>query len=232
VKTIVRLTHYVAAVERAGLKPEDVQEVFVGNVLSAKYACLCRCLGVFTNQTRSLGQNPARQCAIGAGLPESTVATTINKVCASSIKALIIGAQTIITGNADIVVAGGTESMSNTPHYLPTMRTGAKFGDQSLVDGVLKDGLTDAYKKEHMGLQGEECADDHGFSREDQDEYCIRSYKKAIAATEAGWFTSEITPIEVPQGRGKPSITVDKDDEPKNVRICLLCSVICKAEAY
>ncbi|KAH7087034.1 acetyl-CoA acetyltransferase IB [Paraphoma chrysanthemicola] len=188
-----------AAVERAGLKPEDVEEVFVGNVLSA-----------------NLGQNPARQCAIGAGLPESTVATTINKVCASSIKALIIGAQTIITGNADIVVAGGTESMSNTPHYLPNMRTGAKFGDQSLVDGVLKDGLTDAYKKEHMGLQGEECADDHGFSREDQDAYCIRTYKKAIAATEAGWFTSEIVPVEVAQGRGKPSIVIDKDDEPKN----------------
>ncbi|KAF1912335.1 acetyl-CoA acetyltransferase IB [Ampelomyces quisqualis] len=188
-----------AAVERAGLKPEDVEEVFVGNVLSA-----------------NLGQNPARQCAIGAGLPESTVSTTINKVCASSIKALIVGAQTIITGNADIVVAGGTESMSNTPHYLPVLRTGAKFGDQTLVDGVLKDGLTDAYKKEHMGLQGEECADDHGFNREDQDEYCIRSYKKAIAATEAGWFTSEIAPIEVPQGRGKPSIMVEKDDEPKN----------------
>jgi acetyl-CoA acetyltransferase len=170
-----------------------------------------------TERYDSLGQNPARQCAIGAGLPESTVATTINKVCASSIKALIVGAQTIMTGNADIVVAGGTESMSNTPHYLPVMRTGAKFGDQTLVDGVLKDGLTDAYKKEHMGLQGEECADDHGFTREDQDEYCIRSYKKAIAATEAGKFTSEIAPIEVPQGRGKPSITVDKDDEPKNV---------------
>jgi hypothetical protein len=100
------------------------------------------------------------------------------------------------------------------------MRTGAKFGDQTLVDGVLKDGLTDAYKKEHMGLQGEECADDHGFTREDQDEYCIRSYKKAIAATEAGWFTSEIAPIEVAQGRGKPAITVDKDDEPKNVWHC------------
>ncbi|KAJ8111754.1 hypothetical protein OPT61_g5718 [Boeremia exigua] len=188
-----------AAVDRAGLKPEDVEEVFVGNVMSA-----------------NLGQNPARQCAIGAGLPESTVSTTINKVCASSIKALIVGAQTIITGNADIVVAAGTESMSNVPHYLPNMRTGAKFGDQSLVDGVLKDGLTDAYKKEHMGLQGEECADDHSFSREDQDEYCIRSYKKAIAATEAGLFTSEIAPIEVPQGRGKPPVTVSVDDEPKN----------------
>lgn len=141
----------------------------------------------------------------------------MNKVCASSIKALIIGAQTIITGNADIVVAGGTESMSNVPHYLPNMRTGAKFGDQTLVDGVLKDGLTDAYKKEHMGLQGEECADDHGFTREHQDDYCIRSYKKAQAAQEAGWFTEEITPIHVSGGRGKPMITIDKDDEPKNV---------------
>ncbi|KAF2467434.1 acetyl-CoA acetyltransferase IB [Lindgomyces ingoldianus] len=188
-----------AAVERAGLKSEDIQEVFMGNVLSA-----------------NLGQNPARQCAIGAGLPESVVCTTVNKVCASSIKALIVGAQTIITGNADIVVAGGTESMSNTPHYLPNMRTGAKFGDQSLVDGVLKDGLTDAYKKEHMGLQGEECADDHGFNREHQDDYCIRSYKKANAAQAAGWFKEEIAPIQVPGGRGKPAITIDTDDEPKN----------------
>lgn len=165
----------------------------------------------------SLGQNPARQVAIGAGLPESVVSTTINKVCASSIKALIIGAQTIITGNADIVVAAGTESMSNVPHYLPNMRNGAKFGDQSLVDGILKDGLTDAYGKEHMGLAGEKCAGDYSFTREDQDEYCIRSYKKAIAATEAGKFTAEIAPIEVPQGRGKPPVTVSVDDEPKNV---------------
>ncbi|KAF2705196.1 acetyl-CoA acetyltransferase IB [Pleomassaria siparia CBS 279.74] len=190
---------FKAAVERAGLKPEDIEEVFLGNVLSA-----------------NLGQNPARQVALGAGLPESTVATTVNKVCASSIKALILGAQTIITGNADIVVAGGAESMSNAPHYLPNLRTGAKFGDQPLVDGVLKDGLTDAYKKEHMGLQGEECADEHGFSREQQDDYCIRSYKKAIAAAEAGWFTGEIAPIQVSGGRGKPAITVDQDDEPKN----------------
>jgi acetyl-CoA C-acetyltransferase len=130
---------------------------------------------------------------------------------------MIIGAQTIITGNADIVVAAGTESMSNTPHYLPNMRNGAKFGDQTLVDGVLKDGLTDAYKKEHMGLQGEECADDHGFTREDQDEYCIRSYKKAIAAQEAGLFKDEIVPVEVSAGRGKPPVVVDSDDEPKNV---------------
>lgn len=142
--------------------------------------------------------------------------TTVNKVCASGIKAIICGAQTIITGNADIIVAGGTESMSNVPHYLPNMRTGAKFGDQTLVDGVLKDGLTDAYKKEHMGLQAEECADDHGFNREDQDSYCIRSYKKAQAAQESGWFAAEIAPIEVSGGRGKPNVTISHDDEPKN----------------
>src|SRR3954452_13312706 len=120
----------------------------------------------------SVGQNPARQCAIGAGLSESTVCTTVNKVCASGLKAIILGAQTIMTGNANVIVAGGTESMSNTPHYLPNFRTGAKFGDQTLVDGVLRDGLTDAYgKREHMGIQGEECANDHSFSREQQDDY-------------------------------------------------------------
>ncbi|EOD53125.1 putative acetyl- acetyltransferase protein [Neofusicoccum parvum UCRNP2] len=164
----------------------------------------------------SLGQNPARQCALGAGLPEATVATTVNKVCASALKAIILGAQTIITGNAEIVVAGGAESMSNVPHYLPTLRTGAKFGDQKLVDGVLKDGLTDVYKTEHMGVQAEECASEHGFSREDQDDYCIRSYKKAQAAQANGWFKEEIAPVEVSGGRGKPNIVVDQDDEPKN----------------
>jgi len=188
-----------AAVERAGLKPEEVEEVYFGNVLQA-----------------NLGQNPARQCTIGAGLPESTVATTVNKVCASSVKAMALGAQTILTGTADVVVAGGAESMSNAPHYLPNMRTGAKFGDQTLVDGVLKDGLMDAYKKEHMGLQGEECADDHGFNREQSDDYCIRSYKKAQWAQESGWFGEEIMPVTIPGARGKPDTTVDKDDEPKN----------------
>jgi acetyl-CoA C-acetyltransferase len=107
--------------------------------------------------------------------------------------------------------------MSNTPHYLPNMRTGAKFGNQTLVDGVLKDGLTDVYKNEHMGLQGEECADDHGFNREDQDAYCIRSYKKAQAAQKGDLFTWEIAPIEVPGPRGKPPVTVSLDDEPSNL---------------
>lgn len=188
-----------AAVQRAGIKPEDVEEVYFGNVLQA-----------------NIGQNPARQCLIKAGLSESTVATTVNKVCASSVKAMALGAQTILTGTADVVIAGGAESMSNAPHYLPNMRTGAKFGDQTLVDGVLKDGLSDAYSGQHMGLQGEECAEDHGFGREEQDDYCIRSYKKAQAAEESGWFKEEICPVTIPGVRGKPDTVVDKDDEPKN----------------
>ncbi|KAG8413087.1 erg10, acetyl-CoA C-acetyltransferase [Metarhizium acridum] len=189
------------AVERAGIKPEQVEEVFFGNVLSA-----------------GLGQAPARQCAIGAGLPNSTISTTVNKVCASGLKAIILGAQNIMLGTSDIVVAGGTESMSNTPHYLPNLRTGAKYGDQTLVDGVLKDGLTDAYKKEHMGLQGELCASDNDLSREAQDDYAIKSYQKAQAATEAGLF-KEIVPVEVSGGRGKPPIKVERDDEVKNLNV-------------
>ncbi|KAI1772685.1 acetyl-CoA acetyltransferase [Hypoxylon cercidicola] len=191
-----------AAVERVPqIKPEDVEEVFFGNVLSA-----------------NLGQAPARQCAIGAGLSQSVVCTGVNKVCASGMKAIILGAQTIITGNASIVVAGGTESMSNTPHYLPTLRGGAKYGDQTLVDGVLKDGLTDAYgKKEHMGLQGELCADDHAISREQQDAYAIETYTRAQQATAAGVFAREIAPVEVSGGRGKPAVQITTDEEVKNL---------------
>lgn len=189
------------AVERAGIKPEDVEEVYFGNVLSA-----------------GLGQAPARQCAIGAGLPNSTISTTVNKVCASGLKAIILGAQNIMLGTSSVVVAGGTESMSNTPHYLPSLRTGAKYGDQNLVDGVLKDGLTDAYKKEHMGLQGELCASDHDLSREAQDEYAVKSYQKAQAATEAGLF-KEMIPVEVSGGRGKPAVKIDRDDEVKNLNV-------------
>lgn len=164
-----------------------------------------------------MGQNPARQCALGAGLAESTICTTVNKVCASGLKAIILGAQTIMTGNADIVVAGGTESMSNTPHYIPNMRTGAKYGNQNLLDGIMRDGLTDASKNEIMGLQAEECAADHGFTREQQDDYAIRSYERAQAAQKAGVLDAEIAPIEIPGFRGKPGVVVDKDEEPKNV---------------
>ena len=172
-----------------------------------------------TDPFNSVGQNPARQCALGAGLETSTVCTTVNKVCASGLKAVILGAQTIMTGNADVVVAGGTESMSNTPHYLPNLRTGAKYGNQTMVDGIVKDGLTDVGKQELMGLQAEECAQDHGFNRQQQDDYAIRSYEKAQAAQAAGLFNDEIAPIDLPGFRGKPGVTVTQDDEPKNVRL-------------
>ena len=145
----------------------------------------------------------------------------MNKVCASSLKAIILGAQTIMTGNASVIIAGGTESMSNTPHYLPTLRNGSKFGNVELVDGVLRDGLSDAFgKREHMGMQGEECAADHGFSRDEQDEYAIRSITKAQAAERNGYFKEEIAPVEIPGARGKPATVVDKDDKtqlPLNV---------------
>ncbi|KAJ8108410.1 hypothetical protein ONZ43_g6434 [Nemania bipapillata] len=198
-----------AAVERVPqIKPEDVEEVFFGNVLSA-----------------NLGQAPARQCAIGAGLPNTVPCTGVNKVCASGMKAIIFGAQTIMTGNASIVVAGGTESMSNAPHYLPVLRNGAKFGDQTLVDGMLKDGLTDAYKKEHMGLAAELCSDDHGVSREEQDAYAIATYQRAQEATAAGVFSKEIVPVEVSGGRGKPPVQITTDEEVKNLNIDKLKTV-------
>lgn len=131
-----------------------------------------------------------------------------------------------MTGNADIVVAGGAESMSNCPHYLPNMRTGAKFGNQTLVDGVLKDGLSDAYgKQEHMGLQGEECARDHDFNRDQQDDFAIQSYQRAQAAQKEGLFDFEIAPVQLPGARGKPGITVNQDDEPKNLNIDKLRSM-------
>jgi acetyl-CoA C-acetyltransferase len=133
------------------------------------------------------------------------------------LKAIILGAQTIMTGNADVIVAGGTESMSNTPHYLQTMRNGAKYGNQTLVDGIQKDGLMDASSQELMGLAAEECAQDHDFNRSQQDEYAIRSYQKAQAAQKAGAFDYEIAPIEIPGFRGKPGVTISQDDEPKNV---------------
>ena len=131
-----------------------------------------------------------------------------------------------MTGNADVVVAGGTESMSNCPHYLANMRTGSKFGNQTMVDGVLKDGLSDAYgKQEHMGLQGEECARDHGFNREQSDDYAIQSYQRAQAAVKSGAFDFEIAPIEIPGARGKPGTTISLDDEPKNLNIDRLRSM-------
>lgn len=178
------------------IKSEDVDEIVFGNVYSA-----------------NVGQAPARQVALSAGLSESVVATTVNKVCASGMKAIIIGAQSILTGSADIVVAGGAESMSNVPHYLPSGRTGTKFGGASVVDGLQKDGLEDAYDHQPMGMAGEDTAATHGITREEQDTFAIASYEKAQKAQAAGKFASEIAPIELPGFRGKPGVTVDQDEE-------------------
>ncbi|ODV94222.1 hypothetical protein PACTADRAFT_45300 [Pachysolen tannophilus NRRL Y-2460] len=182
------------------IKAADVEEVFFGNVLQA-----------------NVGQSPARQVAIASGLGYDTIATTINKVCASGLKAIILGSQTIMLGNADIVVAGGAESMSNVPYYLPAARSGMRYGDNHVIDGLQKDGLLDAYDKQPMGVAAEKCASDHSFSREDQDEYAINSYKKAQAAHENGKFKFEISPITVKGVRGKSDTVIDADEEPKNL---------------
>lgn len=163
----------------------------------------------------NVGQAPARQVALKAGLPELIVATTVNKVCASGMKATIIGAQTIMTGNADIVVVGGAESMSNTPYYVPSARSGARFGEAIMVDGIQKDGLLDVYSSQLMGSAAEKCALEQGFSREDQDSYAIESYKRAAAAYEAGKFSTEIAPVTIKGARGKPDTIVSEDEEYK-----------------
>lgn len=181
------------------IKPEDVEEIIFGGVLQA-----------------NVGQAPARQVALKAGLPEAVVASTINKVCASGMKAVILGAQTILTGTADIVVAGGAESMSNTPYYLPAARNGARYGDSTIVDGLQKDGLLDVYEQKLMGVAAEKCASDHGFSRDDQDNFAIDSYKKAQKASADGKFETEISPVTIKGTRGKPDTVVAVDDEPKN----------------
>lgn len=188
-----------SALAKVDVKPDQVDEIFFGGVLQA-----------------NVGQAPARQVALKAGLPESIVATTINKVCASGMKSIILGAQTIMTGTADIVIAGGAESMSNAPYYLPSARSGARYGDNVIVDGIQKDGLTDVYDNLLMGKCAEKCASDHGFSREDQDNYAIGSYKKAQAALEAGKFKNEISPVTIKGVRGKPDVVIEADQEIKN----------------
>ncbi|CUM66858.1 uncharacterized protein PRCAT00004542001 [Priceomyces carsonii] len=182
------------------IKPEDVDEIYFGGVLQA-----------------NVGQAPARQVALGAGLHESIVATTVNKVCASGLKAVILGAQTILTGSAEIVVAGGAESMSNVPYYLPSARTGARYGDATMVDGLQKDGLLDVYDQKLMGVAAEKCAKDHGFTKEHQDEFALNSYRKAQEAQKAGKFENEIAPITIKGVRGRPDVIVSHDEEPKNL---------------
>ncbi len=188
------------AVERAGIKAEDVQEVYMGCVLQA-----------------NLGQAPARQAAIYAGLSENVCCTTVNKVCASGMKAIMNGAQSILLGDADIVVAGGMENMSSAPFYAPAARWGTKFGNAVLVDGMAKDGLTDVYKDYAMGNAAELCARDCHISREQQDEFAIESYKRSQAAISDGKFNDEIVGVEIPQRKGEPVLML-KDEEPFNVK--------------
>ncbi|WP_431215732.1 acetyl-CoA C-acyltransferase [Puia sp. P3] len=188
------------ALEKAGLAADKVQEVLMGCVLQG-----------------NLGQAPARQAAKGAGLPDNVVCTTVNKVCASGMKAVVQAAQGILLGDTDIAVAGGMESMSNVPFYVEQLRWGNKYGNSSLIDGLAKDGLTDAYDGKAMGNAAELCATTCGVSREDQDAFAIASYQRAQAAWAAGQFADEVVPVEVPQRKGNP-IQIAKDEEPFNVK--------------
>jgi len=188
------------AVKRAGLQPNQIQEVLMGCVLQA-----------------NLGQAPARQASMLAGLPDNVISTTINKVCASGMKAIAQGAQSILLGDADIIVAGGMESMSNVPYYLPKLRWGNKYGDVTSVDGLAKDGLTDVYKNYAMGNAAELCAKECNVSREAQDEFAIESYKRSQSAWTEGKFSDEIVPVEIPQRKGE-AIKFAKDEDPFNVK--------------
>ena len=189
-----------AAIERAGIQGADVDEVLMGCVLQA-----------------NIGQAPARQAAKFAGLPDSVVCTTVNKVCASGMKAIMQGAQAILLGDASVVVAGGMENMSSVPFYAGAMRWGNKYGDTTLTDGLAKDGLTDVYHNYAMGNAAELCASKYNFTREDQDAFAVASYTKSRAAWEGGAFDAEIVPVPIPQRSGDP-IMFSKDEEPFNVK--------------
>jgi acetyl-CoA C-acetyltransferase len=188
------------ALEKAGVKPEQINDVLMGCVLQA-----------------NLGQAPARQAAKFAGLPNEVNCTTINKVCASGMKAIAQAAQSILLGDADIVVAGGMESMSNVPFYIDSMRWGNKYGNTNLIDGLAKDGLTDVYDGKAMGNAAELCASTCNVTRNEQDAFAIESYKRSQAAVNGGKFDNEIVPVAIPQRKGDP-ILFSKDEEPFNVK--------------
>lgn len=189
-----------AAVEKAGIKPENVDELLMGCVIQA-----------------NLGQAPARQASRGAGLPDSVVCTTVNKVCASGMKAIAQGAAMIALGEADVVVAGGMESMSNAPFYAENMRWGNKYGNTQMIDGLSRDGLTDAYDMLAMGNAADMCASECHISREEQDAFATESYKRSQAAWNDGSFTDEVVPVSIPQKKGD-AVVVNKDEEPFNVK--------------
>ena len=188
------------ALEKINLDPNLVEEVFMGNVVSA-----------------GLGQAPARQAAIHAGIPNTVPCTTVNKVCASGMKSIMLAAQTIALGDADIVVAGGMENMSSIPHYQHA-RKGAKFGPITMEDGLQKDGLVDAYDQIPMGVCADACATEYHFSREDQDAFAVQSYNRSAKAWSDGKYADEIVPVEIPQRRGEP-IIFSEDEEYSNVRM-------------
>jgi acetyl-CoA C-acetyltransferase len=188
------------AIDKAGISPTLVNEVIMGSVLQA-----------------NLGQAPARQAAKFAGLPDQVVCTTVNKVCASGMKAIALAAQSIILGDADVVVAGGMESMSNVPFYVDSLRWGNKYGNTSITDGLAKDGLTDVYDGKAMGNAAEMCASTCNVSRADQDAFAIESYKRSQDAVQSGKFDAEIVPVAIPQKKGEP-VMFAKDEEPFNVK--------------
>nr|WP_314896982.1 acetyl-CoA C-acyltransferase [uncultured Flavobacterium sp.] len=188
------------ALEKINLDPNLIDEVFMGNVVQA-----------------GVGQAPARQAALFAGLPNTVACTTINKVCASGMKAVMLGAQAIQCGDAEIVVAGGMENMSLIPHYMH-LRNGTKFGPATMIDGMQKDGLTDAYDNSAMGVCADLCATEYNFTREDQDNFAIQSYERSAKAWDSGKFDNEIVPVAVPQRKGDP-IIVSKDEEFTNVKL-------------
>ena len=189
------------AIEKCGINKDLIDEVFMGNVLQA-----------------NLGQAPARQAAIEAGLSNKIPCTTVNKVCSSGMKAIMLGAQSIKCGDNDIVVVGGMENMSSVPHYLLNSRTGQKLGDIKALDGLVKDGLTDVYNKKHMGLCAETCAKEMSFSREEQDDFAITSYERSAKAWKDNKFSNEVIDVEVPQRRGD-SLIINEDEEFKKVNI-------------
>lgn len=196
-----------AAVERAGIDPKEVKEVYMGCVLQA-----------------NLGQAPARQAAIFGGLPDDVCCTTVNKVCASGMKSIMQGAQSILLGDADVVVAGGMENMSSAPFYAPSARWGNKFGDSVLIDGMAKDGLKDVYKDYPMGNAADLCARECNISRDQQDEFAVVSYKRSQASVNEGKFEAEIVGVEIPQRKGDPIIML-KDEEPFNVKFDKISSL-------
>lgn len=196
-----------AAIQRAGIEPHDIQEAYLGNVVSA-----------------GMGQAPTRQAILKAGLPESVPCTTINKVCASGMKSIAMASQSIMLGSQDVMLAGGFESMTNVPYYLPKARAGYRLGNGVVVDGLVHDGLWDPYNNQHMGMCGEACADKFGFSRKDQDDFAIESYRRAANAATQGLFDEEIVPVSISQRRAEPKV-VSADEEISNTNVDKISSV-------